>query len=34
MTNRIRLTMAQAIVKFLDNQYVMFDGKEEKTVNR
>ena len=33
MTNRIRLTMAQAIVKFLDNQYVMFDGKEEKFVD-
>ena len=33
MTNRIRLTMAQAIVKFLDNQYVEFDGKEDKFVD-
>ena len=33
MTNRIRLTMAQAIVKFLDNQYIEFDGKEEKFVD-
>lgn len=28
----IRLTMAQALVKFLDNQYVEFDGKENKFV--
>lgn len=28
----IRLTMAQALVKFLDNQYVAFDGKEQKFV--
>ncbi|GMQ63998.1 3D-(3,5/4)-trihydroxycyclohexane-1,2-dione acylhydrolase (decyclizing) [Vallitalea maricola] len=28
----IRLTMAQALVKFLDNQYVEFDGKEQKFV--
>ncbi|MFZ5967553.1 MAG: 3D-(3,5/4)-trihydroxycyclohexane-1,2-dione acylhydrolase (decyclizing) [Bacillota bacterium] len=28
----IRLTMAQALVKFLDNQYVEFDGKQEKFV--
>lgn len=28
----IRLTMAQALVKFLDNQYVDFDGKESKFV--
>ena len=29
----IRLTMAQALVKFLDNQYISFDGVEEKFVN-
>lgn len=29
----IRLTMGQALVKFLDNQYISFDGKEEKYVN-
>jgi 3D-(3,5/4)-trihydroxycyclohexane-1,2-dione acylhydrolase (decyclizing) len=28
----IRLTMSQALVKFLDNQYVQFDGKEHKFV--
>ena len=28
----IRLTTAQALVKFLDNQYVEFDGKEIKFV--
>lgn len=28
----IRLTMAQALMKFLDNQYVEFDGKENKFV--
>ncbi len=28
----IRLTTAQALVKFLDNQYVEFDGKEQKFV--
>lgn len=28
----IRLTMAQALVKFLDNQYVHFDGEERKFV--
>jgi len=28
----IRLTMAQALVKFLDNQYVEFDGTEQKFV--
>lgn len=28
----IRMTTAQALVKFLDNQYVSFDGKEEKFV--
>lgn len=28
----IRLTTAQALVKFLNNQYVKFDGKEEKFV--
>ena len=30
---RIRLTMSQALVKFLDNQYVEFDGVETKFVN-
>ncbi len=29
----MKLTMAQALVKFLDNQYVSFDGKETKFVN-
>ncbi|NLJ95463.1 MAG: 3D-(3,5/4)-trihydroxycyclohexane-1,2-dione acylhydrolase (decyclizing) [Clostridiaceae bacterium] len=33
MTKRIRLTMAQAIVKFLDNQYIEQDGIENKFVN-
>ncbi len=28
----IRLTMAQALLRFLDNQYVMFDGVETKFV--
>lgn len=28
----IRLTMAQALVRFLDNQYVEFDGKQQKFV--
>jgi len=28
----IKLTMAQALMKFLDNQYVEFDGKENKFV--
>lgn len=28
----IRLTMAQALVKFLDNQYIAFDGVEQKFV--
>ncbi len=28
----IRLTMAQALVKFLDNQWISFDGREEKFV--
>ena len=28
----IRMTMAQALVKFLDNQYVEFDGKQEKLI--
>lgn len=28
----IRLTMGQAVVKFLDNQYIEFDGKETKFV--
>lgn len=28
----IKLTMAQALVKFLDNQYISVDGKEEKFV--
>lgn len=29
----MKLTMAQALVKFFDNQYVCFDGREEKFVN-
>ena len=29
---RVRLTMAQALVRFLDNQYVEFDGVEQKFV--
>ncbi len=29
----IRLTMGQALVKFLDNQFINFDGKEEKFIN-
>lgn len=33
MTKRIRITMAQALVKFLDNQYIEFDGKEERFVD-
>ena len=32
MENTIKLTVAQAIVKFLDNQYVCMDGKETKFV--
>lgn len=28
----VRLTMAQALVKFLDNQYIQFDGEETKFV--
>lgn len=27
------MTTAQALVKFLDNQYVSFDGKETKFVD-
>ncbi len=29
----VRLTMGQALVKFLDNQYVNFDGEEDKFVH-
>ena len=32
MENKLRMTTAQAIVKFLDNQYVSMDGKETKFV--
>lgn len=32
MAKTTRMTVAQAIVKFLDNQYVSLDGKEEKFV--
>lgn len=32
MSNTVRLTMSQALVRFLDNQYVEFDGKEQKFV--
>ena len=28
MAKTIRLTVAQALVKFLNNQYIEFDGKE------
>ncbi|MDF2538423.1 MAG: iolD [Herbinix sp.] len=31
--NRLTITVGQALVKFLDNQYVSFDGKEEKFVD-
>ncbi|MBQ6131049.1 MAG: 3D-(3,5/4)-trihydroxycyclohexane-1,2-dione acylhydrolase (decyclizing), partial [Selenomonadaceae bacterium] len=30
MAKTIRLTVAQALVKFLNNQYIEFDGKENK----
>ncbi len=33
MSQTIRLTTAQALLKFLDNQYVEFDGEEYKFVN-
>lgn len=33
MGQTIRLTTAQALLKFLDNQYVEFEGKEYKFVN-
>jgi len=29
----MKLTMSQALVRFLDNQYIVFDGKEQKFVN-
>ena len=32
MTKTTRMTVAQAIVKFLDNQYVSMDGEETKFV--
>ena len=32
MRKTVRLTMGQALVRFLDAQYVSFDGKEEKFV--
>ncbi len=32
MVKTVRMTVAQAIVKFLDNQYVSMDGKETKFV--
>ena len=32
MNNTIRLTMGQALVKFLDNQYTSFDGNKTKFV--
>ncbi len=31
MTKTIRMTVAQAIVKFLDNQYVSMDGKRQNS---
>ena len=30
----IRMTMAQALLRFLDNQYISVDGKETKFVKR
>lgn len=33
MSNTIKLTVGQAIVKFLDNQFVNFDNREEKFIN-
>lgn len=33
MSKTIRLTTAQAIVKFLDNQYIDFDKKQEKFID-
>lgn len=30
----IKLTVGQAIIKFLDNQYISFDGKENKFIDR
>lgn len=33
MASTTRMTTAQAIVKFLDNQYVSFDGEETKFVH-
>ena len=32
MNKTVRLSVGEAIVRFLDNQYVSFDGKEEKFV--
>lgn len=32
MAKTVRMTTAQAIVKFLDNQYVSMDGVETKFV--
>jgi 3D-(3,5/4)-trihydroxycyclohexane-1,2-dione acylhydrolase (decyclizing) len=29
---KIKLTMAQALVKFLDNQYIKFNDKENKFI--
>ena len=31
--NKVKMTVAQAIVRFLDNQYISFDGKETKFVD-
>ncbi len=33
MTKRIRLTMAQALVRFLDNQYIESDGEENRFID-
>ena len=30
MAKTIRLTVAQALVKFLNNQYIEFDGRENR----
>ena len=32
MAKTVRMTVAQAIVRFLDNQYVSMDGEETKFV--
>lgn len=31
--NSIKMTTAQALVRFLNNQYILFDGKEEQFID-